>query len=35
MRTLQYFIEDGTNGNGKILMAWEQLRIVFDITIKK
>ena len=32
---LQYFIEDGTNGNGKISMAWALLRIAFDITIKK
>ena len=32
---LQYFIEDGKNGNGKIVMAWEKLRIAFDITIKK
>ena len=32
---LQYFIEDGTNGNGKISIAWELLRIAFDITIKK
>ena len=32
---LQYFIEDGKNGNGKIAMAWELLRIAFDITIKK
>ena len=35
MRTLQYFIEDGTNRNGKIAMAWELLQIAFDITIKK
>ena len=35
MHTLQYFIEDWTNENGKIVMAWEQLRIAFDITINK
>ena len=32
---LQYFIEDGKNSNGKIVIAWELLRIAFDITIKK
>ena len=35
MRTLQYFIEDWTNGNGEIVRAWEKLWIAFDITIKK
>ena len=32
---LQYFIEDGKNGNGKIAMAWELLSIEFEITNKK
>ena len=32
---LQYFIEDGKNGNGKIAMAWELLRIEFNLTSKK
>ena len=32
---LQYFIEDGKNGNGKIAMAWELLRIKFNLTVKK
>ena len=32
---LQYFIEDGKNSNGKIVIAWELLRIAFDITINK
>lgn len=32
---LQYFIEAEKNGNGKIAIAWELLRIEFDITNKK
>ena len=28
---LQYFIEDGKNGNGKIVMAWEMVKVKFDI----
>ena len=32
---LQYYIEDNKNGNGKIAIAWELLRIEFDLKIKK
>jgi hypothetical protein len=32
---LQYFIEEEKNGNGKIAIAWELLRIEFEITNKK
>lgn len=32
---LQYFIEDDKNGNGKIAIAWELLRIEFNLIIKK
>ena len=30
---LQYFIEDGKNGKGKIAVAWERVRIELPITI--
>ena len=32
---LQYYIEDDKNGNGKIAIAWELLRIEFNLSIKK
>ncbi|MEO7906259.1 MAG: DUF2911 domain-containing protein [Saprospiraceae bacterium] len=30
---LQYFIEPGTGNTGKIAVAWEKIRVEFDITI--
>ena len=35
LERLQYFIENGKNGNGKIAIAWELLRLEFEISIKK
>ncbi|MCY7293069.1 MAG: DUF2911 domain-containing protein, partial [Ferruginibacter sp.] len=32
---LQYYIEDDKNGKGKIALAWELLRIEFNVSIKK
>ncbi|RYZ27459.1 MAG: DUF2911 domain-containing protein, partial [Chitinophagaceae bacterium] len=32
---LQYFIEDGKNGKGKIAVAWEQVRVEMPFTIRK
>ncbi|MEO7265343.1 MAG: DUF2911 domain-containing protein [Ferruginibacter sp.] len=32
---LQYYIEDDKNGNGKIAIAWELLRIEFNVSINK
>lgn len=31
---LQYFIEPGTGNTGKLAMAWEKIRVEFDITIQ-
>ncbi|MEC5143042.1 DUF2911 domain-containing protein [Chitinophaga sp. 212800010-3] len=31
---LQYFIESGKGGSGKIAMAWEKIRIEFPVTLK-
>jgi len=31
---LQYFIEPGKAGSGKIAMAWEKIRIEFPVTVK-
>ncbi len=35
LERLQYFIEDEKNNKGKITIAWELLRIEFEITTKK
>lgn len=32
---LQYFIEHADNGNGKITIAWEKVKIEFPFTVKK
>lgn len=32
---LQYFIEDGKDGKGKIAVAWEQVRVEMPFTIRK
>ncbi len=32
---LQYFIEDSNNGNGRIAIVWELLRIEFNLRTKK
>lgn len=31
---LQYFIEDGKNGNGKIAVTWEQVKVEVPVSIK-
>ena len=32
---LQYFIEEGKNGNGKIAVAWEKVKVEIPISIVK
>ncbi len=32
---LQYFVEPGKDGSGKIAMVWEKIRIEFPVTLKK